>query len=161
MTNELYHHGVKGMKWGVRKDNRNPNYSESQRRRDRRIYSESGVRRINKSMNRGESISGARSIEAERINSTRRKARVAGQVGSVAGGVGGAVGGYFASKFVTNFLAQNSSPALADAMRDPMVNLAVSAAISTGAAKVGTQLGRYGSQNAAMVMGGYDYRKFR
>ena len=159
MTNELYHHGVKGMKWGVRND-RNPNYTEKQRRRDRRIYNESGVRRINKSMNRGESISGARSIESNRINATRRRARVAGQVGGAAGSVGGAIGGYFASRIVTNILS-NSSPAIAEAMQDPSVNMAVSATIAAGSAKVGQQIGRYGSQNATMVLAGYDYRKFR
>ena len=46
----LMHHGVKGMKWGVRKDP-NPNYSSEQQRRDYQVYGKSGVRRINRNMN--------------------------------------------------------------------------------------------------------------
>ena len=32
-TNELYHHGIKGMKWGVRKD-----YSSVRRLHDKELY---------------------------------------------------------------------------------------------------------------------------
>lgn len=99
--NEIFHHGVKGMRWGVRKDNYNSNYSSEQRLRDKTIYGSGGVKRINKSMNKGHSISSARSKEAARINSARNRARVAGQAGKTIGQIGGAIGGYYGSKFVT------------------------------------------------------------
>ena len=50
--NELYHHGVKGMKWGVR-NKKNERYSVNQRIRDENVYGKSGVRRINRTMNEG------------------------------------------------------------------------------------------------------------
>ena len=77
MGDYLIHYGVKGMKWGVRKDRGsltggrskwNSNYSETQRTRDQAISGRGGVRRIHKSMNNGQTVSGARSIEAARKN---------------------------------------------------------------------------------------------
>lgn len=60
----LIHHGVKGMRWGIRKDrNRNPNYSSKQRIRDRKLYGRGAERRINKRMNKGESVQSARHNE--------------------------------------------------------------------------------------------------
>ena len=62
---ELYHFGVKGMKWGVRRAERkarraelkkqNANYDKWQRLADRAVYGKGGVRRINKRMNKGQS----------------------------------------------------------------------------------------------------------
>ena len=92
----LMHYGVKGMQWGVRnyqnpdgtltdagkrryynsdgsltkkgiKEIPNPGYSKQQQYRDRSIYGEKGVRRINAQMNKGNMISGARSLEAKRV----------------------------------------------------------------------------------------------
>lgn len=67
---EIYHHGVKGMKWGVRKkkssSNHNENYSDKQRKQDRAFYGKRGEKRINKKMNDGYGLRGARHYEAER-----------------------------------------------------------------------------------------------
>ena len=91
----LEHYGVKGMKWGRRK---NENYSSDQRARDSQIYGNRGVKRINKNMNKGESVSTARSREKTRRDTVTEKAvdirgrsdtaRVQKQF------IGGAVGGY-------------------------------------------------------------------
>ena len=156
-NDELYHYGVKGMKWGVKHDNYNPKYSQDQRRRDRRIYGQRGVKRINKNMNLGDSISGARSIEADRINKARRRARVAGNVGSTVGSVGGAIGGFLGSKYVTNYISKS----MPDVGYDPGVQMAVKLAVSGGASKVGQMLGRYGGQSVSMIMSGYSYDKYR
>lgn len=54
MANDLEHFGVKGMHWGVRKEEAfHPKYSSSLRSSDRASFGNGGVRRINKSMNEG------------------------------------------------------------------------------------------------------------
>lgn len=163
---KLYHHGIKGQRWGVRryqntdgsrtaagKKRYNENYSSEQQTRDRRVYGQGGVRRINRHMNAGESISSARSIEAERINNRRRSGRILGETGSVAGTIGGAIGGYFASKKVMSML---NLP-----FDDPATNMVIQGAISAGSAALGKQLGRYGGQSIAMLSGGYSPSKYR
>lgn len=68
---ELYHYGVKGMKWGVRKstrssDNRAANYSNKQRIHDKKFYGKNAVKRIDKKMSKGEGIQSARHDEVKR-----------------------------------------------------------------------------------------------
>lgn len=80
----IAHHGILGMHWGVRKyqnpdgslteagkKHYNPNYSEKQRKQDEALYGRRGVERINKRMNNGNSILGARHYEAERKKRNR------------------------------------------------------------------------------------------
>lgn len=57
MENELYHFGIKSMKWGVRKKRDKPNadYTSRQRITDRASYGKKGVKRINRRMNKGQS----------------------------------------------------------------------------------------------------------
>ena len=79
VNGELYHHGIKGQKWGVRryqnpdgsltaagKKQRAENYSEEQRIRDRKIYGKGAEKRINDRMLNGESIQSARHNEVVR-----------------------------------------------------------------------------------------------
>lgn len=62
MDETLQHHGVKGMKWGVRKDRKpgsgrdtpNKNYSANMRKADS-VYGKNNVKRINRKMNEGKS----------------------------------------------------------------------------------------------------------
>lgn len=76
---ELYHHGIKGQKWGVRryqnedgsltavgKKRYADNYTDSQRKRDEKLYGRRAVDRINKRMLEGESIQSARHNEVVR-----------------------------------------------------------------------------------------------
>lgn len=151
--NELYHHGVKGMKWGVRNSKNAPNskYSTDQRIRDENVYGKSSVKRINRTMNEGAGIQAARSREATRLNSTRRTAVTAGSVGSVAGKVGGALVGYKAATMVLNKYGTG----------DFMVDSLVKATIVYGSARAGDTMGRHGGQSVAMIAGGYKPGKFR
>lgn len=98
----LYHHGIKGQKWGVRRYQNEDgsltakgkaryaeNYSEEQRVRDRKIYGRGAERRINKRMLEGESIQSARHNEVvrkERIDSAKAVGRTVAKGALVVGG---------------------------------------------------------------------------
>lgn len=173
---ELYHHGIKGQKWGIRrfrnedgtltdrgKKRYAENYSSEQRARDQRIYSKGAVRRINKKMLKGEGIQGARSAEAGRINSHRKAAENAGHIGGTVGAVGGAIGGALLGVRLSGSTKVHSmlrSAGLSD-VAITSVNLAMAGAIGAGASKVGQSLGRIGGQSAAMLVGGYKPSKYR
>ena len=85
MSTELTHHGVKGMKWGVRKEPDNPNYSDTQRKRDKQLYGKRAPKRINKKMNRGDTVTIARSEEKKRRDKTMNNNKYARQSGKIAG----------------------------------------------------------------------------
>lgn len=88
----LRHHGVKGMRWGIRKERkRNPDYSSKQRIRDRKLYGRGAERRINKRMNNGESVQSARHNEVVKKNRKRKAKNVVAVVGSAAVATGGAI----------------------------------------------------------------------
>lgn len=100
---ELYHHGIKGQKWGVRryqnkdgtytsagkKRRQAENYSTRQRARDRKIYGRGAERRINERMLKGESIQSARHNEVERkgrIESAKKIGKTTAKAVLIAGG---------------------------------------------------------------------------
>ena len=80
----LAHYGVKGMKWGVRRERRNTynkNYTDRQRKQDRAVYGHRAERRINRRMNEGYGVKGARAIEADRKARVDRRKATARRVG--------------------------------------------------------------------------------
>ncbi len=160
---ELKHHGIMGMKWGVRryqnpdgsltpegKKRYNENYSSEQRARDKRVYSSGAVKRINKRMNAGEGIQGARSAEADRLENTIRRTRLGANVASMVGAIGGAVGtAYVTNKVLTKHGVAGYTSAI------------VSTAAAAGGAAIGKNLGRMAGVTIGMLAGGYNTGKFR
>lgn len=162
----LYHHGIKGMKWGVRKSKKsskqNKNYSSKQRKRDQNVYSKGAVRRINKRMNKGESISSARSKEASRINSTRSAARYAGTAGRVVGTAAGVIGGAVLSNLGMKKLSSiTKSVDLSAALQNPNIRYAVAGSIGLGVSKAAGQAGADAGRAAVMKSRGYSAKKYR
>jgi len=102
-SNYLQHHGILGMKWGIRryqnadgsltsagKRRYNENYNPDQIRRDIAVYGKRGAKRISKDMDRGIPISGARSLEARRYHKAEEASNTGRKVGKVVGALGGA-----------------------------------------------------------------------
>lgn len=82
---ELYHYGVKGMKWGIRKKREsssfhNKNYTDKQRKNDRAFYGKRGEKRINKKLNEGYGLRGARHFEVERKERAAKRKSTAKKV---------------------------------------------------------------------------------
>ena len=73
---ELFHYGVKGMKWGVRRkgNEHNKNYTDKQRKNDRAMYGDRAEKRINRKLNEGYGLRGARHFEVERRERKEKEA---------------------------------------------------------------------------------------
>lgn len=115
---ELYHHGIRGQKWGVRRYRNEDgsltaagkiryadNYSEQQRTRDRKLYGRGAEKRINKRMLSGESIQSARHNEVvrkQRIDNGKAIAKNVAKGALVVGGAA-AVTAYLQKKGFGNY----------------------------------------------------------
>lgn len=95
---ELSHHGIKGQKWGVRryqnrdgsltnagKNRYNKNYTEKQRREDRSMYGRRAEKRINRRLNEGWGLRGARHEEVVRKQRKKKIAAIGGTAISTIG----------------------------------------------------------------------------
>ena len=129
----------------IGKTNWAPNYSESQRAEDRRVYSRGAVRRINKRLLNGETIKGSRSAEADRIHRYRSASNIAGKVGSAVGTIAGGAGAYYLARKYGH-----------GSLRDP---IAVGAT-SIGAG-IGNAVGRSIGGRGTMILGGYGRKRRR
>lgn len=142
-SSELYHHGILGQRWGIRRyqnedgtltdegkkrygtntKERAENYDAKQRARDRRVYSKGAEKRINAKMLNGESIQGARSYEADRLAKYRRNWRTGKKVANVVGTAAGIAAGYlFINKFINgpagyNFIQKVNNPTMREGIQ--------------------------------------------
>lgn len=182
----LKHFGIKGMKWGFRKDEYNNRYSKDDRKIDKALYGRKGIKRINKRMERGISLNDARAIESRRLVRARKRAAAAGAVGAAVGSIGGyLVGTHYAGK-INNKLRQDlgvnkwvadgnpgqNAPFLskaAYALGRAGKNMAYEQSIGRvpykivggAAGYVGARLGNRLGRSAYMLYSGYSPRHFR
>lgn len=93
----LQHYGVKGMKWGVRRNRNavNKDYTAKQRKHDRTFYGKGGEKRINKRLNEGHGLRGARHYEAERKEKNEKLKRVAKKGAKKVANVMSTIGTYY------------------------------------------------------------------
>ena len=168
MNTSLYlqHYGVKGMKWGVRKNRaKNLDYSDQQRKRDKQTYGSRGVKRINKAMNKGDRISVARGSEKTRRDKVMGRNKYVRQGGKLAGGAAGAViGGVVYSKTnkalnnpkVINFMNNSLGTVNTAVLRMLVENPIARGAVMAGGAKVGYMMTGDAAVSANMRLYGYD-----
>lgn len=168
MNNELEHYGVKGMRWGHRKNNYNKNYTYSQRRQDQSTYGRRGEKRINKEMNRGAKIKAARSYEKTRRDKVLGTNKYYRQVGKMLGGGAAGLGGFLLSRQVAKmgstyegrrklikYLGADIGMPVAAFSQHPAVQIAV----ASGAAKIGTLLS--GDAAVGLRMKAHGYKAYR
>lgn len=155
----LIHYGIEGQKWGQRRYQYEDGsltpagkerYSREQWYRDKGVYGRSGANRIQRKVERGQSVSGARSEEAARINGARSGAQIAGKIGSVAGGLGGVVAAY---KYGDAIVGKLNLPADVAAV--------AKGTIMAGAATAGSLLGSKLGKASVMSISGYSPSKYR
>ena len=156
------------MKWGIRKDPRNPNYTDKQRQRDRQFYGKGGERRINRKLNEGQGILSARNYESDRLYRARNKAKSSGAIGAIAGGLAGSIVGYHSDKIIQkglNFLANKQPKYMGLAINFSRTNPHLKSAINMGGSFIGACIGSSagGSLGTKISMNarGYSAKKAR
>lgn len=169
---ELYHHGIKGQKWGIRryqnedgsltsagKDRYNENYSKEQRLRDEALYGKSGVKRINRSMNEGYGVQGSRSLEARRIAKARDNADTASSVGKFSGELAGWALGTIGYSVCKSAMRNSSNVTMRQAAHalDSNQNADMVARILfiVGSRNIGGSIGKNVGKDVAMKSKGY------
>lgn len=169
--NTLAHYGVEGMRWGQRKRELakpNEGYTNDQRKRDQQVYGRGGVKRINKNLNSGDSISTARGSEKLRRDTVLGRNKYVRQGGKVAGAVGSVVlanvgisalaklrGGGVVDSFISKKFGYGASTALGQGiafLKSPQGR----ALTSTGAAYVGQMMAGDIAVSVNTRAGGYN-----
>ena len=95
-SDELMHFGIPGMKWGIHRYKNGQTvdgYERKQYLRDQAVYGTRGTNRIQKRVANGYNVSGARSVEASKIDKARRSTAAIRSISKpIVSVVGGAVG---------------------------------------------------------------------
>lgn len=169
-NDELYHHGIKGQKWGIRRyqnedgtytDAGNERYGRAQYNRDKGIYGSMAAKRMQKKMqDSGQSIQGLRSQEARRIAGFRKAAKIGGIAGGVAGGVGGFIGGKILEKNASNLSIGRVSTVgnMGKTLVKSMSEMGILKILTGGA---GAAAGKAAAQAAVMGVGGYAPNRYK
>ena len=155
---DIYHFGVKGMKWGVRKQ-RASGYSESEYNADKAKHGTRGANRINKSVAQGHSLRKAQELEKERHRSVDGTAALLSYGGAIAGGLAGRA----ASTRVTNVVAMGVLPSVykylgnnaAMKMSSVLGSEIGQSAIRYGMTFLGGSVGSKAVNNAVLASRGY------
>lgn len=81
----LAHYGVKGMKWGEvhhKRNEHNKSYTDKQRKNDRAMYGNRAEKRINRKLNEGYGLQGARHFEVERKERSEKRKKTVRKAGT-------------------------------------------------------------------------------
>lgn len=155
---DIYHFGVKGMKWGVRKK-RARGYNNAAYNADRAKHGTLGANRINKSVLNGASLQKAQAMEKERHNSASGTASLLGAGGGLAGAYAGWAAGtkvtsliaYGTLPTINKYLGSNTAVKMAFALNSPIGREAVSYGVSA----LGGIAGNRVAKSAALAARGY------
>ena len=155
-SDELMHFGIPGMKWGIHryKDGKTiDGYKRHQYLRDQAIYGTRGANRIQKRVVNGYNVSGARSVEASKIDKARRSTKAARSILNPISSLAGAAIGYkFGAKLIRSALSKYAHVQVGD--------FASSLAGSAIGSRIGLIISDTGSRVIGMNLHGYSSDKF-
>ena len=159
---DIYHFGVKGMKWGVRKK-RARGYNNAAYNADRAKHGTLGANRINKNVLNGASLQKAQKMEAERHRSASGTASLIGFGGGIAGGFAGRAAGtkvtsliaYGTLPSINKYLGTKTAVSMAFALNSDMGRQAVSYGMSV----LGAIAGNRAANAAALAAKGYSRKQ--
>lgn len=174
---ELFHHGIKGQKWGIRryqdqdgsltnagKTRYNKHYTKQDRLIDESVYGKSGVKRINRSMNKGNSIEKSRSKETQRLYSAKVRASNGIVVGGTAGALAGwGIGeiGYSTLKYAMRYSSNKTMNQIAKTLDNNVyADLTAHILAMTGSTQIGGAIGRKAGKTAGMRSKGYSSKLY-
>lgn len=159
---DIYHFGVKGMKWGVRKKNAR-GYSNAAYNADRAKHGTPGANRINESVSKGTSLKKAQAMERERHRSASGTASLLGYGGGIAGAFAGRAAGtkvtsliaYGTLPSINKYLGSNTAVKMAFALNSDIGREAVSYGMSV----LGGIAGNRVANRAALAARGYSKKQ--
>ena len=155
-SDELMHFRIPGMKWGIHRYKNGQTvdgYERKQYLRDQAVYGTRGANCIQKRVVNGYNVSGARSVEARKIDKARRSTAAIRSISKpIVSVVGGAVGYKFGGKVIKSALSKYAHIHIDDFNANMMG--------ATVGASLGNILADKGSSIIGMNLHGYSSDKF-